>query len=139
MNPATVASFLTPFLPFLLNLGGKAAEGAAGKFGEAAWNKATAIWAKLRPKVEAKESAKEAVTDLAKAPHDEDLQVALRVQLKKIMETDQSLASDILQILQADAPDGTPGNQIVQNVIGNQNQTIGQVFGTAIGNVTRNG
>ncbi len=136
----TLTAFLTPFLPFLLKLGNKAAETAAGKFGEDAWTKAKAVWEKLHPKVEAKAAAKEAATDLATTPEDEDLQTALRVQLKKLLEGDAALAEAIAQILQADAPDGTPGTQIVQTVTGNQNQVIGQVtggnvFGTVTGNI----
>lgn len=143
MDPVTLTAFITPFLPFLLKLGNTAADKAAGKFGEDAWAKAKAVWEKLHPKVEAKESAKEAVTDLAATPEDEDLQTALRVQLKKLLESDAALAEAIAQILQADAAGGTPGTQIVQTVTGNQNQAIGQmtggkVFGSIQGNVTSN-
>jgi hypothetical protein len=140
MEIVTLTAFITPFLPFLLKLGGKAAEKAtetaAGKFGEAAWIKAQAVWEKLSPKVEGKEAAKEAAMDVANQPEDEDLQVALRVQLKKLLEQDEALVKAIAQILQEDAPDGTSGTQIVQIVTGNQNQVIGQVTGgKVIGNV----
>jgi hypothetical protein len=143
MDPVTLTAFLTPFLPFLLKLGNiaaeKAAETAAGKFGEDAWTKAKAVWEKLHPKIEAKAAAKEAATNLATTPEDEELQTALRVQLKKLLESDAALAEAIAQIFQADAPDGTPGTQIVQNVTGNQNQVIGQVSGGKVfGNVTGN-
>jgi hypothetical protein len=133
MEIATLTAFISPFLPFLLKLGGKAAEkateSAAGKFGEASWSKAQAVWEKLSPKVEAKESAKEAALDVANAPEDEDLQVALRVQLKKLLAQDEALVNVIAQILQEDVTDGTPGIQIVQTVMGNKNQVIGQVTG----------
>lgn len=132
-----VTEFLSPFLPSLLKLPNKAAEAAVGKFGEDAYTKAKAVWAKLRPEVEAKEAAKEAVTDLAVAPEDEDLQTVLRIQLKKLFENDAALVEAITQILQADASDGTPGTQVVQRVTGNQNQVIGQVTGGKVfGNVT---
>jgi uncharacterized protein YqcC (DUF446 family) len=145
MEIATLITFLSPFLPFLLKLGGKAAEKAtetaAGKFGEAAWLKAQAVWEKLSPKVEAKESAKEAVLDVVNAPEDEDFQVALKVQLKKLLDQDKELANAIAQILKEDAIDGTSGIQIIQTVTGNRNQVIGQVtggqvFGNVEGNVT---
>ena len=150
MDPVTLTAltaFLAPFLPALLDLGGKVAGGAAAKVGETAGskltedalNKAKAIWAKLHPKVEAKESAKEAAADVAKAPDDADSQAALRVQLKKILEADPELAEAIAQLMQEAAPDGTPGTQIVQHVTGNQNQVIGQMTGgTLLGNVTGN-
>jgi hypothetical protein len=143
MDIATLTAFLSPFLPSLLNLGGKAVakatESASGKFGEAAFSKAQAVWAKLSPKVEAKEAAKEAAIDVANSPEDKDSQAALRVQLKKLLEQDEELFKAIAQILAADAPDGTPGTKIVQNVTGNQNQVIGQVLGgKVIGNITGN-
>jgi hypothetical protein len=143
MEIVTLTAFLSPFLPTLLRLGGKAVdkatESAAGKFGEAAFAKAQAIWGKLSPQVEAKEAAKEAAIDVANSPDDEDSLAALRVQLKKLLEQDQELMKAIAQILAEDAPDGTSGTQIVQNVTGNQNQVIGQVTGgKVIGNITGN-
>jgi hypothetical protein len=139
MEIVTLTAFLSPFLPTLLRLGGKAVdkatESAAGKFGEAAFAKAQAIGGKLSPKVEAKEAAKEA----ANSPDDEDSLAALRVQLKKLLEQDEELMKSIAQILAEDAPDGTSGTQIVQNVTGNQNQVIGQMTGgKLIGNITGN-
>jgi hypothetical protein len=141
MEIATLIAFLSPFLPFLLKLGGKAAEKAtetaAGKFGEASWVKAQAVWEKLSPKVAAKESAQEAALDVANAPEDEDLRVALKVQLKKLLDQDEGLANAISQILQEAGSDGTPGIQIVQTVTGDRNQVIGQVTGGQVfGNVT---
>ena len=141
MEIATLTAFLSPFLPSLLNLGGKAVvkatESASGKFGEAAFGKAQTVWAKLSPKVEAKEAAKEAAIDVANSPEDKDSQAALRVQLKKLLEQDEELFKAIAQILEADAPDGTPGTKIVQKVTGDGNQVIGQVLGgKVIGNIT---
>jgi hypothetical protein len=141
MEIATLTAFISPFLPFLLKLGGKAleksTESASGKFGEAAFAKAQAVWGKLEPKIETKESTKEAAIDVANNPDDQDLQAALRVQLKKLLEQDEDLFKAIEQILKEDAPDGTSGTQIVQNVTGNQNQVIGQMTGgKAISNIT---
>lgn len=151
MDPATLAAFLAPFLPALLNLGAKAASGAATKAGETAgtqlaenaFHKAKAIWGKLHPRVEDKEAAKEAVADVVNTPNDADAQAALRLQLKKILDCDPNLAAVIAKIMEEDAPDGTSGTQIVQHITGNQNQVIGQmtggkVFGTVTGNVTLN-
>ncbi|BAY93127.1 MULTISPECIES: hypothetical protein [unclassified Tolypothrix] len=100
MDIALIVKFLAPCLPFLLNVGGKAIEGASQKVGEDGWNKAKAIWAKLLPKVEAKEAAKEAAADLAQNPDDEDLQASLRVQIKKILDSDTALAEEIAKIWQ---------------------------------------
>ena len=147
MDIATLTTFITPFLPFLVKLGKEATtaatESAAGKFGEAAWQKAQAVWTALSPKVAAKAATQEAVMDVANAPEDEDCQAALRVQLKKLFAHDEALANAITQILREETSDGIPGNQIVQTVTGNQNQVIGQVmggkvFGSVEGSVTIN-
>ena len=137
MDVVTLTAFLAPFLPTLLKLGSKAAGSIATKVGEttgtklteAALNKAQAIWEKLHPQVAARPSAQEAAEDVAKAPDDADSQAALRLQLKKILEADPDLAAAIAQILKSDAPDGTPGTQIIQNVTGNSNQVIGPMSG----------
>lgn len=139
MEIATLTTFLTPFLPYLLKLGQGAAETAtetaANKFGDAAWKKAQSVWAILSPKVETKASAQEAATDVANDPEDADAQAALRNQLKKLLANNEALASKLATIFQSD--NNIPTTQITQNVNGNQNQTIGQISGGQVfGNVT---
>jgi hypothetical protein len=54
-----------------------------------------------------------------------------------LLEQDEELFKAIEQILEADAPDGTSGTQIVQNVT--VKQVIGQVSGgNVFGNITGN-
>jgi hypothetical protein len=130
MDIAFLVKFLAPCLPFLINIGNKAVEGASQKVGEDVWSKAKAIWAKLHPQVEAKEAALEAATDVASNPEDEDLQIALRVQLKKILEKDTALAEEIAKILSFAAPE-SGGTHINQTVTGRDNQTIGKMEGNA--------
>ncbi|MGQ9494260.1 MAG: hypothetical protein ACUVR2_10950 [Anaerolineae bacterium] len=90
-----VVAFLAPFLPYLLKAGEKVAEEAGKKLGETAWEQAKSLWAKLRPKVEAKPAVQEAVQDVAAAPQDEDAQAALRQQLKKLLAEDKALAAEV--------------------------------------------
>ncbi|MBD2500474.1 hypothetical protein [Anabaena azotica] len=97
---APIVSLLAPHLPFLLNVGGKVAEGAYQQAGADAWDTVKAIWGKLKPKVEAKEAAKEAAIDLAGNPDDKALQTVLQVQLQKILSADTVLAEELAQILQ---------------------------------------
>ena len=125
MDIAILVKFLAPCLPFLLKVGNKAVEGASEKVGEDVWNKAKAIWAKLRPKVEAKEAAKEAVIDVAQKPEDKDLQASLRVQLKKILDADTALAEEIAQILQASTD--KPGDNIQMHGTSHDQSTFKQV------------
>jgi len=141
MEISTLTRFITPFLPYLLKLGKGAADTAtntaASKFGEAAWQKSQAIWTALSPKVEAKETTKEAVTDVANNPEDEDYQAVLRVQLKKLLASDEALANQLTKLFQSDNPNSRPTTQITQTVTGNQNQTVGQISGGQVfGNVT---
>ncbi|BAY92964.1 MULTISPECIES: hypothetical protein [unclassified Tolypothrix] len=125
MDIALIVKFLAPCLPFLLNVGNKAIEGASQKVGEDGWNKAKAIWAKLHPKVEAKEAAKEAAADVAQNPDDEDLQASLRVQIKKILDADTALAEEIAKILQASSD--KPGDNIAISANAYDNSSVKQV------------
>jgi len=94
----TIAAFLSPFLPYLLKAGEKAAEEAGKKFGCDAWERAKALWGKLRPKVEAKPAAQEAAQDVAKAPADADAQAALRLQLRKLLAEDEALTAEVARL-----------------------------------------
>lgn len=91
----SLVAFITPFLPYLIKGGEKAAEEAGAKFGAAAWERARSVWAKLQPKVEARPSAQEAAKDLAASPDDEDSRAALRAQIKKILVEDPSLIDEL--------------------------------------------
>jgi hypothetical protein len=131
MDVIVLTKFLAPFLPFLMNVGNKVFDSAITKAGEDAWGKAKAVWAKLQPKVATKPAALEAATDVANAPEEEDLQVALRVQLKKLLEQDEVLAQEIARIMQGNAQ-GNSGDKVVQNVTGENNQTLGSVQGSKV-------
>lgn len=98
----SLATFLTPFLPYLLKAGEQVAEEAGKKFGAAAWDNAKTLWSKLRARVEAKPAAKETVRDVAQDPSNEDAQAALRFQLRKLLADDETLAGELTQ-WQADA------------------------------------
>ena len=89
-----IVVFLTPFLPYLLKAGEKAAEEVGKKLGAEAWERAKALWGKLR----GKERVVQAAQDLAAAPDDEDAQAALRYQLKKLLAADQALAAEVARL-----------------------------------------
>jgi len=92
---SSVTAALVPLLPYLLKAGEKAAEETGKTVAGQSWEWAKSLWTKLKPKVEAKESALEAAQDVAQSPEDEDAQAALRVQLKKLLTEDQSLAEEV--------------------------------------------
>jgi hypothetical protein len=129
MDIVTLTALLAPYLPTLMKLGGKAAESAASKVGADTWETVKKIWAKLSPRIEAKESAKEAAIDVANNPDDEDLQAALRVQLKKLLEQNKELAEAIAKILAEASPEVIAGVQITQTTTGDKNVIIGQMSG----------
>jgi hypothetical protein len=92
---SSVTTALVPLLPYLLKAGEKAAEETGKTVAGQSWEWAKSLWTKLKPKVEAKESALEAAQDVAQSPEDEDAQAALRVQLKKLLTEDQSLTEEV--------------------------------------------
>lgn len=92
---SSVTTALVPLLPYLLKAGEKAAEETGKTVAGQSWEWATTLWTKLKPKVEAKPAALEAAQDVAHTPDDEDAQVALRVQLKKLLTEDPSLAEEV--------------------------------------------
>lgn len=95
----TITQTLAPALPYLVLLGGKAAEKAASKLGEDAWQKAKGLWQRLRPKVESQPVAKGAVEALAKEPESEGAKGALRWQLEEILEADPELARELARLV----------------------------------------
>ena len=91
----SLTTVLAPLLPYLLKAGEKAAEETGKTVAGQSLEWAKSIWSKLKPKVEAKPGALEAAQDVAQAPEDEDLQATLRVQLRKLLTEDQSLAEEV--------------------------------------------
>ena len=100
MEIAALASFLAPLLPYVVQAGQKVAGRAADVIGEEAANYAEKLWQRLRPGVESKPAAQEAVEEVAKNPEDEDALGALRIQLRKLLEEDEELAADLTKIWQ---------------------------------------
>jgi hypothetical protein len=94
-----LTTFLAPFLPFLLKKGEEAADAAIDKLGAKAWDRARALWGRLRPKVDEKEAAREAVEDVAAAPDDELALGALQLQLRKLLAGDAELAAAVGEML----------------------------------------
>jgi Ser/Thr protein kinase RdoA (MazF antagonist) len=95
---AALASFLAPLLPYVVQAGQKVAGRAADVIGDEAASYAERLWERLRPGVESKPGAKEAVEDVARSPEDPDALAALRNQLKKLLEEDEALKADLEKI-----------------------------------------
>jgi hypothetical protein len=97
---SSLTTALAPLLPYLLKAGEKAAEETGKRVAGQSWEWTKTIWTKLKPKVETKPAALQAAKDVAQAPEDEDLQATLRVQLKKLLTEDQSLAEEVSRWLE---------------------------------------
>lgn len=97
---AAITGFLAPVLPYLLKGGEKAAEEVGKKFGSAVWDKATTLWARLRPRLKANPAAQEAIQEMAKAPEDQAAQGALNLQVRKILSEDSALAEEVARWLE---------------------------------------
>jgi len=123
---SSLTTALVPLLPYLLKAGEKAAEETGKKAVDQSLEWAKLIWTKLKPGVEAKPAALEAAQDVAHAPEDKDLQATLRVQLKKLLTADQSLAEEVSRWLEQGK---AAGNTVT--VSGERNIAIG---GDAKGN-----
>ncbi len=89
---------LAPALPFLVS-GGKELVEEAGKALNVELVKK--LWGKLRPRVEEKPAAAEAAQEVARAPEDGDALGALRIQLRKILESDPALAAELAGLVEA--------------------------------------
>ena len=97
---SSLTTALVPLLHYLLKSGEKSAEenGTAVADRSLEWEKS--LWSRLKPKLEAKPAALEAAQDAAQTPDDEDAQAALRVQLRKLLTEDQSLAEEVSRCLE---------------------------------------
>ncbi|MDZ7342697.1 MAG: hypothetical protein ONB37_20005 [candidate division KSB1 bacterium] len=103
----TITAFLAPILPYLMQVGERAAEGAINKFGEDTWDHAKQLWGRLFQKLKASPTALKAVKDVAQKPDAQDAQISFRVQLEKLLGADPVLAQEIEQLVAAGQRAGT--------------------------------
>jgi hypothetical protein len=140
MDITVLTTFLSPFLPFLLNLGQKATEkateSAAGKFGESAWKKAEGVWDKLQPQVEATPNVQAAIAQVAAKPDSEARQAVLREELAALFKGQPELLTGIAQIMQDDNVDSVSRTQIQQTISGGM---VFNITDTTIGNLAGSG
>lgn len=114
---ATVVSLLVSFLT-------KAGEAASQKAGED-------IYRRLRARFQQRPAAQEALVELERQPNDADVQAAVRLQLRKLLEEDQGFATELYQLVQTSININAEKITIDQKS-GNASTQFGQV----IGNVT---
>lgn len=139
MNIALLTAFLAPLLPFLTKLGTtaaeKAAETAAGQFGEDAWQKAKAVWSKLCPSIENTEAAKVATHKLADKPDSGAWKAVLQEELETLLSNNPTLLQEITRLLDEETATQVAGTYIQQTVTHNQGQVIGQMHNSQAKNI----
>lgn len=99
-----LTTFLAPAMPYLVSGGTELVKEAGEAVKEGGLEVAKKLWARLRPKVEEKPAAAEAVQEVAKAPEDPDARAALRLQIRKVLEEDASLAAELAKLVEAAGP-----------------------------------
>ena len=115
MDPSLLAQSVTaalvPCMPYLLTLGEKADEAIGAeigkKLGDGVWERASALWSVLHPRVAAVPSAQDAARDVADTPEDPDARAALRLQLRKLLAADPPLAAELAKVWEQTQPRGT--------------------------------
>jgi hypothetical protein len=104
MDPALLSNdlvvALAPFLPALLKLGESTATEMGKELGAEAGRWASELWQRLAHPIGAKPAAREAAEDVARDPDDEDARAALRLQLRKLLSEDETLADDVGRLFQ---------------------------------------
>ena len=108
-----VVGFLVPFLPYLIK-GAESAAGEIGKeFGRDAVERARMLWKKIQ--AESNQTAGLALAEAARTPNDSDAQAVMRLNIKRLLEEDPSLADEVRKLMK---------NEVVQRVIAQRNSTI---------------
>ena len=111
---ANVNTYLAPFLPFLVQAGGKAAEEMGKKLGVEAWDRAKTLWGKLRGKKEVEKAGQ----DAAEMPDDDDAEAAFRLQLRKALTQDVALAKEVERMMES---------EVVQRVLAERDSEVRRV------------
>jgi maltose 6'-phosphate phosphatase len=98
-----LVSFLAPFLGHLLKQ--KKYEGTTGDHDLPAWETAKALWSKLGHRIKQRTALQAALQDAADAPYDDDALGSLRLQLKKLLSHDETLAKELKGIWEESLPE----------------------------------
>src|SRR5215207_11358998 len=114
------AAILAPYMPALVEAGGKtAASLVVEKGGQAAWQQAQTIWAKLKARFGDDPEVTSAATMVAAKPEDETRQSILGEVLSARLEENPELAREISELL--------GGRQGVQRVVAERRSLVEDV------------
>ncbi|MEB3233553.1 MAG: hypothetical protein VKJ64_21270 [Leptolyngbyaceae bacterium] len=149
MDIAVLVTFLSPFLPQLLKIGGQAAEKitevVSEKAGDAAWAKATKIWQRLYPSIESKDDLNVATQQVAAKPDSKARQAVFQEELETLLQNQPELMVAIAQIMTEEASGdtdkiqqtiGSVDGQVIGEMKGGKNTTIDSVEGQVVGEMS---
>lgn len=102
INVATLITFLSPVLPFLLGVGEKTADGFIHKMGADAWDRAKKILFLLRPQIDQDPEAKEVVELFIDEPNSKASRILLRKKFTEILKNNKQLAQEIFFLMGSD-------------------------------------
>jgi hypothetical protein len=118
-----VVALVAPYLPQLTSLvgdvAGKRAASVVEKTGDAAWEKAKAIWCKITARIGDDRRVSAASVMVAEEPDREDLHVLLAEKLAQRLGSDPVLLEELRQLM--------GGDRGVQEVVGGNRAVIEQV------------
>lgn len=90
---------LAPALPLITNTLSGAGKKIGEKLGDVAIDQAKSIWNWLSPKAERHLALKDAISDVAKQPGDSDSIASLRLQLRKMIDAQPDLVSELKSLI----------------------------------------
>jgi hypothetical protein len=119
MDIATITSELMPALhqalPYLLKMGGKAAEEASKNIGADSWTFAKKLWGKLFPAAGQDPGVMTSMNEAAAEPDNGDRKDLLQLQFKRLLTNDPELAASLEPLV----------DEYRQMINGNNNQVAG--------------
>ncbi len=91
---------ISPALPYLVPAGEEMLKKVGGNLGTAISQNAIKVWTLLNSEIVLKPPAlEEALKDVSKNPEDEDAQASLRLQLKKLLESNPELTQKLSEMM----------------------------------------
>jgi hypothetical protein len=118
-----IVQALIPFLPYLLRIGDAAADEVGRRMGAAAWERAQALWERLRPRRSVEPVAQAVVA----SPDNRALREALREEIARALAEDEALQKEILRLMQS---------EVIQQVLAKRGSQIRDVVQEAEGGPT---
>lgn len=115
-----VGALLARALPYLAKPAERLATRAGEALGDASWEFAQRIWAKVGGRLSERPAAQEAVEEVAAAPEDEGARFVLERQLGKLFDADPGLAAEVQEIMEEAVAAGAVG----VSVQGDRNVTM---------------